>query len=263
MKHNGAAPQPPTFRVLIATPVQMGQVWCETAHGLLTIALRDGEVPGLTFEWEQMGGQGVAGARNELAWIAKHVKKCHAVLFWDGDVVTAGPAPTAVLGLVRHGKHLIGGLYPHKTEAHQTWCANFIPGEVPDANGALKVEDCGAGFLFVTMHLLDTIVAKGLAPAYSRGYDPRRYPPGTVMHDFFSMGVVKDPMHGGEPTYKTEDFMLAHKARLAGFDCYVDTQVRLDHMGVHKFKADRPNMPQPWVTTAALDGKVVPFTPQS
>lgn len=246
MKTNGHAPQPPVFRVLIATPIQSGQMWCETAHGLLTIALKDGEVPGLSFEWEQMGGQGVAGARNELTWIGMNVKKCHAILWWDSDVVTHGPAPQAVLGLVRHGKHLVGGLYRHKTEDRKTWCANFIPGEVPDKNGLLKVEDCGAGFLFATRFLLDTIITKGLATPYTRGYDPHRYPPGTVMHDFFSMGVINDPLHGNEPTYKTEDFILAHKARLAGFDCYVDTQVRLDHMGVHKFKGSVEGMPEPW-----------------
>jgi hypothetical protein len=239
-------PVPPLFRVLIATPLQMGQMWCETAHSLLSVALKDGEVPGLRFEWEQAGGQGVAGARNELTYLM-YAKKCHAVLWWDSDIVAT---PTDILGLVRHGKHLVGGMYRHKTEDRRTWVANFIPGEVPDANGALKVEDCGAGFLFATKFLLDTIIAKGLATPYTRGFSSPK-PPGTVMHDFFSMGVVNDPLHNNEPTYKTEDFMLAHKARLAGFDCFVDTQVRVDHMGVHKFRAKGNDaMPEPWKVAA-------------
>ena len=239
---------PPDFRVLIATPLQAGQMWCETAHALLSVALRDGEVPGLQFEWEQMGGLGIAGARNELAWLM-YQKKCNAILFWDSDVVPIGDPVKPVLGLVRHGRDLVGGMYRHKTEDRKTWVANFLPGEQPDANGLLKVEDCGAGFLFATRFLLDTIIIKGLAAPYTRGFATPK-PPGTVMHDFFSMGVIADPLHGNEPSYKTEDFMLAHKARAAGFACYVDTQVRLDHMGIHKFRANVEGMPAPWLQDA-------------
>jgi hypothetical protein len=150
-----------------------------------------------------------------------------------------------VLGLVRHGVDLVGGMYRHKTDERKTWVANFIPGAVPNENGLLEVEDCGAGFLFCTRRVLEAIVAKKLVKGFTRGFACPK-PPGTVMHDFFSMGVINDPMHGGEPTYKTEDFMLAHHARAAGFKCYVDTQVRVHHLGLTTFRADAPGMPEPW-----------------
>jgi hypothetical protein len=241
------AQQPSLFRVLIATPIQNGQVWCDTADSLLRIALQDGSVPGLRFEWERFGGMGVAVARNELVWLM-YAKECHAIVFWDSDIVAK---PHDILGLVRHGKDLVGGLYRHKTEERQTWVANFIPGAVPDKNGLLPVEDCGAGFLFVSRRVFDAIKAKGLAKPYTRGFATPK-PKGTVMHDFFSMGVVADPFHDGEATYKTEDFMLAHHARASGFECYVDTQVRVDHLGVHRFRADAEGMPEPWLAAPVV-----------
>jgi hypothetical protein len=245
------APAQPTIRILIATPIQNGQVWCETADSLLRIALGYADVQGITWEWERFGGMGVAVARNELVY-AMYAKGCHGVLFWDSDIIAK---PHDVLGLVRHGKDMVGGLYRHKTDERKTWVANFIPGEVPDKNGLLKVEDCGAGFLFVSRRVFDTIALKGLAKPYTRGFATPK-PKGTTMHDFFSMGVINDPLHGNEPTYKTEDFMLAHLARLAGFDCYVDTQVRVDHLGTTKFSGSALGMPEPWKALES-DGAVV------
>jgi hypothetical protein len=234
----------PPVRVLIATPIHDGKVWCETADALLRVALGSDTCPGVTFQWERYGGMGVAVARNELAYIALS-QDYYGTIFWDSDIIAKPHDP---LGLLRHGVDLVGGMYPHKTNERKTWVANFIPGEKPNQNGLLEVEDCGAGFLWASTRLLRAIVAKGLAKPYTRGFATPK-PKGTVMHDFFSMGVINDPMHDNEPTYKTEDFMLAHLARLAGFKCYVDTQVRLGHLGITTFKGNADGMPEPWKTS--------------
>lgn len=248
MKANGhAVASTPTLRVLIATPIQNGQVWGDTAECLLRIALEDGAVPGLQFRWERMGGLGLPEARNELAYLALR-DGYHATLAWDSDIIAKPHDP---LGLARHGKHLIGGLYRHKTNERLTWCANFLPGEQPDKNGALRVEDCGAGFLWFSTKLLADMIAKGVAKPYTRGFWGK--PKGTTMYDFFSPGVVDDPLHDNEPTYKTEDFIFAHRARLAGYDAFVDTTLRVDHLGVTKFSGTRADMPEPW--------KVEPIAP--
>lgn len=233
------AQPPPVHRVLIATPLNGGQMYWETAKALIQRTIED--IPGIQFVWECWGGFGITAARNELAHLM-YARNCSATLCWDADIVAPCHYP---LGLIQHGVDCVGGLYRHKTEERLTWCCNFIPGEVPNANGLLRVEDIGAGFLYFTRRLCDAMIVQGIAKKYTRGFATAK-PPGTVMYDFFSEGVIEDPLHGGEPTFKTEDFAFAHRVRLAGYQVHADTRIRCDHLGTHKFRADVAGMPEPW-----------------
>ena len=151
-------------------------------------------------------------------------------LFIDADVVFNA---SQVFGLLRHGVDIVGGLYPKKS-AELTWCANFIPGAKPGVNGLLEVENCGAGFLLVSRRAFDAVALRFPERKYTRG---NAGPAPTTMTDFFGMGVV-------DSTYLTEDFFFPHLARQVGLKCYVDTQVRLDHMGTRRYPAgEAPQLP--------------------
>lgn len=250
MKANGVPiirpNEAPQFRVLLATPTQNGQVWGDTAEAILRMA-GEVSVQGIDMKWERISGLGLPEARNEYAAMAVE-QGFHAVIQTDSDIV---PKATDTLGLIRHGKHLIGALYRHKTDENLTWCANFIEGEKPDAMGALRVKNCGAGFQLYTTNLLRAMVAKGVANRFTRGWDGRRHPHRKEMFDFFSAGVFCDQFTNNEPTFLTEDFAFAHRALLAGHQCYVDTQVRVPHLGVKAYRPDVPDMPEPWKVAPA------------
>lgn len=48
--------------------------------------------------------------------------------------------------------------------------------------------------------------------------------------DFFKVEAISD-------TYLSEDWSICHKARAAGFDVYIDTDVCIQHTGNHTFRA--------------------------
>jgi len=190
-----------------------------------------------------MMNDGVARARNNLA-AAFLEGDCDVLWFLDNDIIveprhfertvlapfadavtpvtladTLAQALPAVVDGMRSGKRgIVCALYPKK-QPTLDWVVNYLPGEIPDADGYLKVKHAGTGAMAITREMLKDFIAKHPEIEY-RG-DPS---PDAVRWDLF-------PMHAEGGRYLSEDWKFCEKARADGWDIWVDTKSQLRHIG--------------------------------
>jgi hypothetical protein len=119
----------------------------------------------------------------------------------------------------RSGKRgIVCALYPKK-QPTLDWVVNYLPGEMADADGYLKVKHAGTGAMAITREMLKDFISKHPEIEY-RG-DPS---PDAVRWDLF-------PMHAENGRYLSEDWKFCEMARADGWEVWVDTRSQLRHIG--------------------------------
>ncbi len=226
---------------------------------------------------------GVARSRNNLA-AAFLESDCDILSFLDNDIImetkhfdrtAIGPfstslppvtleetlkqIPVIVDGVRRayaggRRRGVVCCLYPKK-QAILDWVVNYLPGEVPDEDGYLKVKHAGTGAMSISREALEDFIRKH--PEIKYVGDPA---PDAVRWDLFPMHAtgpdspgpqmerVRAILEKGEgdiaaliketikPTgvpghYDSEDWKFCNMMRSAGWDIYVDTRSQLRHVG--------------------------------
>ena len=132
----------------------------------------------------------------------------------------------------------IGGLYAKK-KPEPAWVLNtFAEGPHKSGpDGLLKVRFAGTGFMLVTRKILEEIAAKWPDRKYIADSDEE----GDYRYDYFPIGprniIVPDcpEKKPGEERYLSEDWAFSELVRQLGYDVVVDTQIRLEHMGLVHF----------------------------
>jgi len=201
------------MQALIATPLHSGAADREFITGLL-------DAHGLYAGWMCLEGHAnICRARDLLA--AQFLDTgCDTLIFIDGDVgflrkdlelLLASPYP------------LSSGLYQRKNGSGEWVCFPQPDQGVPDAQHPQlrRVARAGTGFLRIDRTVFEKLIA---------GSHVGNYPAGErQVHQFFPTGVYQ-----GE--FLSEDYYFCELAARAGFGVYVDTRIKLRHVGRHVYR---------------------------
>jgi hypothetical protein len=207
---------PVTKKVYVALPTYANTLRRDFMESLLALLLDKDNFMDVEFTLGTIGGDGVARARNGLTQSFLLTTDCTHILFLDVDI---RPTKAHFRSLLNHDVDIIGVKYAAKQLNHR-WILTEIAGEVPDADGKLKVQECGTG-----MKLYKREVFEALANAFPEiQYFCDGRPGRPVLWDFFSMGVV-------EGRYLSEDYYCDYRAQKIGFSVYVDTKCEVPHQG--------------------------------
>lgn len=169
----------------------------------------------------------VSRARNTL--VARFLESdMQWLLFLDVDLEFQ-PEHIARLWLhaTKENRKIVCGIYAMKKLAPR-FVANWIKGEEPDKNGAVKVSESGTGCMLIHRSVFEKMRAAMPEIAYSTDSNHAGGPMKTEW-DFFAVGPYKYP--SGLVRYLSEDWMFCQRARDLGFDVWADTKIQIRHMG--------------------------------
>lgn len=168
----------------------------------------------------------VSRARNTLA--ARFLDSPYQwLLFLDNDLqFEVEHIARLWLHATKEKRAIVCGMYAMKKLAPR-FVANYIPGEKPDANGAVRVTESGTGCMVIHRSVFEKMRAELKDIAYSTDSN---HPSGFREEwDFFAVGPYRYP--SGLVRYLSEDWMFCQRARDLGFDVWVDTFIQIRHMG--------------------------------
>lgn len=195
----------------------------------------------------------VSRARNTLA--ARFLaSKYQWMLFLDVDLLFR-PEHIARLWLhgVKHNRKLVCGLYALKKLAPRFVC-NWLAGEKPDENGAVKVGESGTGCMLIHRSVFETMRDK--MPQIEFTVDTNHPSAGNKEWDFFAVGPYKYP--SGLVRYLSEDWMFCQRWRDLGGDVWADTKIQIKHMGVMVFPPESKDLHEAVKTARALGAQDMP-----
>lgn len=234
-------------KVLFATPAYHGVITTQYTLALLrtwdTLKAEKQWHPTLfTVDSDSL----ISRARNRCANVALN-GGFDCLLFIDSDIIFT---PEHVKLLLDSDKDIIGGTYPLKTfpvmpnlnplpEHYDLYgpkrnMATFheYANKYGNEKGEVEVMHCPTGFLKINTSVFEKL--KESRPRYTSrsAGDPELH----EFHDYFPIRVVPPPDNPKASIYETEDWGFCSIARDAGFKVYLQTKVRLSHIGQHIYK---------------------------
>ena len=152
----------------------------------------------------------------------------HEYLFFlDSDI---GFNPEDVLKLLSHNEPIVSGTYPMKTIPIR-YCVDVLQPEERKGD-LLKVGGNGMGFVMIHRNVFTDIAKKFPYLKYTPATKDSNYPPTEAevhnSYHYFHEEKVGD-------AFKSEDQSFFHRARMLGYDVWLDTTIRLAHVGSHVF----------------------------
>lgn len=193
---------------LIATPLIDGRAEREFINGLISCQ-------GLYHGWACVEGLSHIGLARDLLAAQFLASGCDRMIFIDGDIAFTRADLERLLAT---DKSLVSGMYPRKNPA-MNWSFKTGP---PDPDEPLPTKQlvpiryAPCGFLRVERRVFDDVAKSGSCPTYL--YE------GHPVHHFFQTGVV-------DGMILPEDYYFCELARRAGHPAFVDTAIRLRHIG--------------------------------
>jgi hypothetical protein len=152
----------------------------------------------------------------------------HEYLFFlDSDI---GFNPEDVLKLMSHQVDIVSGAYPMKTIPIR-YCINIQQPE--ERRGDLiKIEGNGMGFVLVHRNVLLKMAQnfpelKYIPPTNDSNVTPTPEELNNSYHYFMEQKV--------DNAFMSEDNSFFYRARMLGYDVWLDTSIKLQHIGSHIF----------------------------
>ncbi len=213
---------PKKQKVFLALPTYANAMRKDFVLSLLEI-LCFNPIPNVEWVIGTVGGDGVARARNNLAQSFLLTTDCDLFFNIDVDIVFAREQVVRLLSHVSAKRPIIGGQYAAKQVNHR-WIYTALPNEVADADGLVKVQECGTGFKVIHRRYFEEVMAAFPEIQYFCDGSKDKL----VKWDFFSMGVVNG-------RYLSEDYYADYRARKIGMDIYVDTKCEVQHEGFMRY----------------------------
>lgn len=152
----------------------------------------------------------------------------HEYLFFlDSDI---GFNPEDVLKLLSHNEDLVSGTYPMKTIPIR-YCVDVLEPEERKGN-LLKVGGNGMGFVMIRRNVFIDIAQKFPYLKYTPSTKDSNYPPTEAemnnSYHFFMEEKIGD-------SFASEDKSFFYRARMIGYTHWLDTTIKLRHVGSHVF----------------------------
>ncbi|NKY60870.1 hypothetical protein [Nocardia flavorosea] len=170
------------------------------------------------------GSAAIDQARSRLATDA--LAEGFDELMWiDSDT---GFDPDAVEQLRAHELPLVGGVCVKK--GARALACHILPGTerfvLGEGGGLTEVRYVGTGFLHTRREVYEKIAEHEKLPVCNQKF-------GTPTVPYFLPMLL--PEDDGNHWYLGEDFAFTERARRCGFDVYVDTSFRLEHIGTYGY----------------------------
>lgn len=216
-------------RVMIGTPVARHPLRQYTISLLDTSMLLRNYGIYFTVHWV-VGNSNLARARNEIV-AAFLASDCTDLLWIDDDMGWNG---SDVIRLLASDKDIIGGVGRKKTKSpdtdRNTWCCRWLPGTdiVQDDMGAVQMAGIGTGFVKMSRHVFETIIAAH--PNLKRpGLDTQT---GLERENFYRFFHFLDDEEG---RMMSEDIAFCGLWRSLGGTVWADPGIELVHVGEQEF----------------------------
>ena len=214
--------------MLIALPCYGGMVSDKTAKGLFNLGkdLRTNNIDHglLTLANESL----ITKGRSRIANFFLNNTEYTHVMFIDADI---GFEPSHVLRLINHNKDIVCGAYPMKTIPLRY---NYNITQPPRAEGGLvEIQNIGFGFALIHRRVFEGIIQKfGSELKHIPSTNASNYP--ITEKEYYNSYHFFHEYKKGE-SYMPEDFSFFERASQCGFKAWLDTEIKLCHVGSHVF----------------------------
>jgi glycosyltransferase involved in cell wall biosynthesis len=149
------------------------------------------------------------------------------LFFLDSDI---GFDPEDVLKLLSHGEPIVSGTYPMKTIPIR-YCVDVLEPEERKGD-LLKVGGNGMGFVIIHRNVFTDIAQKFPYLKYVPSTKDSNYPPTESemnnSYHYFAEEKIED-------SFVSEDKSFFYRARMTGYTHWLDTTIKLQHIGSHVF----------------------------
>jgi glycosyltransferase involved in cell wall biosynthesis len=152
----------------------------------------------------------------------------HEYLFFlDSDI---GFNPEDVLKLISHQVDIVSGAYPMKTIPIR-YCYDILQPEQRKGD-LVKIEGNGMGFVLIHRSVFLKMAQnfpdlKYIPPTNDSNYSPSQAEMNNSYHYFME--------HKENNAFMSEDKSFFFRARMLGYDVWLDTTIKLQHIGSHIF----------------------------
>ncbi|WP_448187673.1 hypothetical protein [Azospirillum sp. sgz301742] len=242
----------PVPHLCVATPCFAGNITHAYHTSMMTLAAELSH-RGVRFSAIYTAGDSlITRARNRLLGQFLENPEFTHLMFIDADI---GFSTDQVLRLLNSGHGVVGGIYPLKNVFWDRIAPDGLPpdirearsleyvvgaGDSPeeDAQGFLKVEYVGTGFLLIARDVIER-----LCEAFP---ETRYYTDDSADKDFFQRGGTPSPRYALFETkidtatgrYLSEDYAFCDLCHEIGEPIWADLQSRLEHIGFSTYSGD-------------------------
>lgn len=208
-------------KVFIAIPAYDGKLNIKTAYGLAQL-MPIAQQCGVSFRLGHLSNCSIITMARNILVNEFLNSDSEELLFIDSDVVVS---PDDIMRLVAQSgdKDITAGLYPRRSADK-----NFFLDLIHDENGdmifdgtMLKVSRVGTGFMLIKRYVIEKLIAEH--PEWA--YDAKD---GASQSAVFDFQIV-------DGKYVGEDYLFCDRASKAGFECWVDVEISLPHVGQEEF----------------------------
>lgn len=185
--------------------------------------------------WRTPGYSAIDQARNRMAYDALYRRGFQELMWIDSDVAFD---PDDFERLRNHDLPVCAAAYPFKGFPRFT-IETFTQEPMTFGEGGklMKVKSAATGFLYTQRAVYEGIRDFFHLPLCNTSFDAPMYP-------FFHPQVFNED---DQWYYLGEDFSFCRKAQRAGFDVWLDTRIRLRHIGMYQWQWEdviRPPQPE-------------------
>lgn len=214
--------------LMIAMPCYGGVVSDKTAKGLFNLG-KELRTAGIDHGLLTMANESlVTKARSRIANFFMNNTEYDYILFIDADI---GFVPDDVFKLIVSQKDIVCGAYPMK-EIPLRYNYNISNPEVKEVD-LVKIENIGFGFALIHRKVFSSLIQKyGEELKYYPPTDNSSYPPTEKEYHnsyHYFLELKKDM------SYLPEDSSFFERARSVGYDAWLNTSIRLSHVGSHVY----------------------------
>ena len=214
--------------ILIAMPCYGGMVSDKTAKGLFNLG-KELRTAGIDHGLLTMANESlVTKARSKMVNFFMNNTEYERILFIDADI---GFTPQHVFDLLRFDKDIVCSAYPMKGIPLR-YNYNISQPEVKEGE-LVKIENIGFGFSLIKRKVFEDISQRyGKELKYYPPTDNSTYPPTEKEYHnsyHYFLELKKDM------AYLPEDFSFFERAKSVGYSVWLNTNIRLEHVGSHVY----------------------------
>jgi hypothetical protein len=205
-------------KLMVAIPCYDGKVNVHAAFQLAALMPAIARY-GVSVQLAHIAGCSIiTKARNALAHMFMQ-SDCTDLLFVDADINFKVEDVLRIVAL-SGDKDVVAGAYPRRADDKKFFTDIHYPLELAD--GLLRVERVGTGFMLIRRHVLEKLEADHPEWKFWVNTEQAHH---TAFFDF------KQTAEG----YIGEDYLFCDRARAAGFKIYIDPEINLGHFGSTEF----------------------------
>jgi hypothetical protein len=149
------------------------------------------------------------------------------MFFLDSDI---GFNPEDVLKMLSYNEDIISGAYPMKTMPIR-YCIDVLHPEERKGN-LLKIGGNGMGFVMIHRRVFNEIARRYPQLKYTPSTNDSNYPPSQAEMDNSYHYFMEEKL--GD-SFASEDKSFFYRARMSGYTHWLDTTIKLQHVGSHVF----------------------------